>query len=278
MGAIEDAYKFIQEQPLVQAFTEATDAVNKYKKRASENLKNTLGAKAQGLEAPKTTEQEKSERSTSRRILREIKRYEATGRISGFLQRELDKQQQQNESSNSAPDSSVYQNPPQNAPATITPSPSSFFPTLRTTPPSILNLTPSPSAPAPCVGLGLYTKDSGVWVGAGTIASQLPSGFDPEDGKSVASGGSGYAWAKVEIDEETGGIDSVDVDGGSSVPDNTDTKFHYTLGYYEFGNDAISVTNYGCGSIDVTVCRNWFAAEAPFYGVTINRCGCGGGY
>jgi hypothetical protein len=110
------------------------------------------------------------------------------------------------------------------------------------------------------------------------VAGQLPSGFDPSEGKSIASGGSGNAWAEVNINEETGEIVSVDVDGGSSTPDNTDTSFYYTLGYYEYDGNSATVTNYGCGSIDVTVCRNWFAAEAPFYGVTMTRCGCGSGY
>lgn len=136
-----------------------------------------------------------------------------------------------------------------------------------------------------CIGLGLYKKTVGtppntsteVWIGAGTIAGQVPSGFDPADGKLIASGGSGSVWAEVNIDQETGELVSVAVDGGSSTPQNTDTSFYYTLGYYEYDGSDTSVTNYGCGSIDVSVCRNWFAAESPYYGVSLSRCGCGGG-
>jgi hypothetical protein len=136
-----------------------------------------------------------------------------------------------------------------------------------------------------CVGLALYVKTVGtppnttqqVWVGAGTVAGQLPSGFSPTDGKNIANGGSGNVWAEVNIDQETGEIVSVVVDGGSTTPENSDTAFYYTLGYYEYDGESPVVTNYGCGSIDVTVCRNWFAAESPFYGVTLTRCGCGGG-
>jgi hypothetical protein len=137
-----------------------------------------------------------------------------------------------------------------------------------------------------CFGLALYTKTVGtppnttteVWVGAGTVAGQLPSGFDPEEGKNIASSGSGSVWAEVNIDGTTGDIVSVAVTGGGTTPNNTDTSFYYALGYYEYDGVSASVTNYGCGSLDATICRNWFAAEAPFYGVTINRCGCGSGY
>jgi hypothetical protein len=135
-----------------------------------------------------------------------------------------------------------------------------------------------------CFGLGLYVKtpDSEdapqeVWVGAGMIANQIPSGFSETDGKNISNGGSGYVWGEVNIDQETGEIVSVAVDGGGETPEDSDTAFYYTLGYYEYNEDSPTVTNYGCGSLDVVICRNWYAAEAPFYGVTINRCGCGGG-
>ena len=150
----------------------------------------------------------------------------------------------------------------------------------------------TPKIPAPegggggggsqCVGLALYVKTVGtapdttqqVWVGAGTIAGQLPSNFDETSGKSIASGGSGNVWAEVNINDETGEIVSVAVSGGGATPESTDTSFYYALGYYEYNDGIPAVINYACGSIDVTVCRNWFAVEAPFYGVNMNRCGC----
>jgi hypothetical protein len=136
-----------------------------------------------------------------------------------------------------------------------------------------------------CFGLGLYVNSSSdsedapqeVWIGAGTIANQLPSGFDQSEGKSLASGGSGNVWGEVNINEESGEIVSVAVSSGGETPEDTNTAFYYTLGYYEYDGDSPIITNYGCGSLDVVICRNWFAAEAPFYGVTINRCSCNGG-
>jgi hypothetical protein len=103
------------------------------------------------------------------------------------------------------------------------------------------------------------------------VAGGIPEGLDPSYGKYLADSGSGNAWVEVNIDGNTGEIVSVAVAGGGSTPQNTNTSFYLTLGYYEYNGDSPSITNYGCGSVEVTVCRNWFAAESPFYGVTFNR-------
>lgn len=130
-----------------------------------------------------------------------------------------------------------------------------------------------------CIGLALYAKTVGtppnttqqVWIGAGAVAGQLPSGFDPSEGKFIASGGSGNVWAEVNINGQTGGIVSVAVAGGGGTPSNTNTSFYYALGYYEYVEDSASVTNYGCGSVAVYVCRRWFVSSPPYYGVTFER-------
>lgn len=131
------------------------------------------------------------------------------------------------------------------------------------------------SGSAGCVGLALYKKTIGttiqVWIGAGTVAGNLPSGFDPAEGKSIAIGGSGNVWAEVNVSQTTGEVLSVAVNGGGTTPNDSDTSFYYTLGNYSYTDGVPTITNYGCGSLDVTVCRNWFTSEAPFYGVTINR-------
>jgi hypothetical protein len=130
-----------------------------------------------------------------------------------------------------------------------------------------------------CVGLNLYKKTVGsppntaiqVWIGAGTIAGQIPSGFDNIQGKFVVSSGSGLVWARVTINQSNGNLQSVSIDNGSSVPSNTNTNFHYPLGAYQYSGGSPTITNYGCGSLDVSICRNWFRATAPFYGVSFNR-------
>lgn len=132
---------------------------------------------------------------------------------------------------------------------------------------------------APCIGLNLYVRiveeDQEVWVGVGTVAGDLPSGFDEATGKKIAISGSGLVWAEININETTGEINSIDVERGTSVPNNTSTKYHYALGSYEYSGNptTATVSNYGCGSLDVTVCRNWFAGNPPFYGVAFSRQG-----
>ena len=135
-----------------------------------------------------------------------------------------------------------------------------------------------------CRGFQLYVVTEGegeditqqVWISAGTIGGQLPNDFDPVQGKMIADGGSGNVWAEITIDENTGQIQSLVIDGGAApTPEDTNTTFYYTLGFYEYDqDDNASVSSYGCGSLELQVCRNWFAAEAPFYGVTLTRCEC----
>jgi hypothetical protein len=128
---------------------------------------------------------------------------------------------------------------------------------------------------ATCIGLALYTKVVGgvnqVWIGAGTVAGQVPSGFDEIEGAAIASGGSGNVWAEININGTTGEIVSVAVAGGASTPSNTNTSFYYTLGFYQYVGTSPTVQNYGCGSLDAFVCRNWFVAEPPFFSVSFSR-------
>jgi hypothetical protein len=130
-----------------------------------------------------------------------------------------------------------------------------------------------------CIGLALYNKtatttnpETGetastrqVWINAGTVAG------DPQDEKLIASSGSGEVWIKIEINETNGSITSRKIESGSIIPVSTNTSFYYPLGNYNYSETTPTVTNYGCGSVEVQVCRNWFSVEAPFYGVTFYR-------
>jgi hypothetical protein len=103
--------------------------------------------------------------------------------------------------------------------------------------------------------------------------------MDQVEGQNVSSGGSGDVWAEVNVDQQTGEVTSVAVNGGSDTPENTDTAYYLTLGYYEFqsGDEPPTISNYGCGSVEARICRNWYAGESPYFGVTVTRC-CAGGY
>ena len=221
--------------------------------------------------------------SLGRRIDREVRRFEATGRVSNWLAGQTAKAEAARDSAQQSgfdpPRSQPFSNI--NTPLTPIPlSPSNYFP------PAPLDLKPDITPPpegggeGTCIGLNLYTRVVGgskqVWVGAGTVAGDLPSGFDSAEGKSIASSGSGDVWAEVNVSQTTGEVVSVVVTGGGTTPPDSDTAYYYTLGNYLYTDGVPTTTNYGCGSVDVRVCRNWFAAESPYYGVSVTRCGCGG--
>jgi hypothetical protein len=217
--------------------------------------------------------------SLGRKIEREVRRFEATGRVSNWLAGETSKA----EAAQAAAQQSGF-NPPRSQPlsntnvplAPIPLSPSNYFP------PRPLDLKPDITPPpspttgqGTCIGLNLYTKPVNdfvqVWIGAGTVAGDLPSGFDPMEGKSVAVSGSGDVYAEIEIND-SGEITSRTIESSGYTSD----PKRYLLGNYVYINGLPQVTNYGCGSVDASVCRNWYASEEPFYNVLLTRCGCAG--
>jgi hypothetical protein len=124
-----------------------------------------------------------------------------------------------------------------------------------------------------CAGFGLNVKtvpvgngqQSQLWIGPGTIGGELPPNFDPIEGKLIATSGSGYVAALVTIDQSDphGSIGSVQIDGGySSFPADSNTDYYYVLGYYEFTSDGVEYQNYGCGSLEVRVCRRFYVADS----------------
>ena len=219
--------------------------------------------------------------SLGRKIEREVRRFEATGRVSNWLAGETSKA----EAAQAAAQQSGF-NPPRSQPlsntnvplAPIPLSPSNYFP------PRPLDLKPDITPPpspttgqGTCIGLNLYTKTVNssvqVWIGGGVVGGVLPTGFTFSEGKFVASGGSGEVYVELTIDENTGELESVIIDKRSSAPPNTSTKFHYALGYYEYIDGRPEINNYSCGSVDYSICRSWFSSQPPFYRVTFYRAG-----
>ena len=218
--------------------------------------------------------------SLGRRIDREVRRFEATGRVSNWLAGQTAKAEAARDSAQQSgfdpPRSQPFSNI--NTPLTPIPlSPSNYFP------PAPLDLKPDITPPpstggeGTCIGLNLYTKVVGgfteVWIGAGVVGGVLPTGFTNSEGKQVATSGSGEVYVELTIDENTGELDSVIIDERSSAPSNTNTKFRYALGYYEYDGNSPTVTNYACGSVDYNICRNWFTNSPPYYRVTFYRAG-----
>lgn len=240
---------------------------NAEKNRNKEEAKEILSTEAGVLQMASLAEEGGS---MGRRIARELRRFEATGRVSNWLAGETIKAESKREVPSSVVDDFVRRGV---VPAAFQVQPALPFGGL---PQYVPTIPTEGGGGETCIGFGLYENNGGVWVNSGTVNGEVPNGFG-DDGKSIASGGSGDAWVEVVINEETGEIVSTAVTGGGETPEDDETTFYYTLGRYEFVDGSPEVTNYGCGSVEVTICRNWFAAEAPFYGVTITRCGCGGG-
>lgn len=104
-----------------------------------------------------------------------------------------------------------------------------------------------------------------------TLAGEVPSGFTASIKEFTISSSTGVVYAKLAINGTTGAVTARDVEKAGSLPANTDTVFHELIGSYTVegsGAEAvISASNARYGPIPTTICRNWFAAEAPFYGV-----------
>lgn len=121
-----------------------------------------------------------------------------------------------------------------------------------------------------CQGVRLYLSENTIRVGAGNIAGYPPAewGANPENGLFIASlPSSGYAYVEVIIEEDYGKILELSVKEGSIVPESQGDRFYFTIGYWNNTN----VVPYGCGDINLQICRNWYASSSPFFGATFFR-------
>jgi hypothetical protein len=206
-----------------------------------------------------------------RKLEREIRQFQQTGRVSSWLAGETIKA----EAAQNAAQQSAFR---QAVVDVIQSTPSSSF-DISPARPSFQLITRKPEIPEEaaetCIGLALYVKNGNVWIGAGTVAGQLPSGFDPTEGKVIASDGSGYVAALVTVNNATGSINSIQINGGYSdfpYEDPSTGEYYYVLGYYEYDGNTPTVTNYGCGSLEAKVCRRYFVSDdfGP-YSVSLTR-------
>ena len=102
---------------------------------------------------------------------------------------------------------------------------------------------------------------------AGGSATDLgfAEGDDPPYLLTVS--GTGVVWGGITIDT-AGAVTSRWIDSGASLPADEDDTFHVEIGTYSVAAGQLTVSNSRFGPIEAGICRNWFAAEAPFYGAT----------
>lgn len=122
-----------------------------------------------------------------------------------------------------------------------------------------------------CVGLELSRRGNSVWIGAGTVNGILPDGFNAISGYPIASGGFGYVWIELTIEENYNGVEIKTVVAKKDTTLIEDNKPKIVLGYYNYLGNNIEISNYGCGSVWASFCRNWFVAEPPYFSVTFTR-------
>lgn len=114
--------------------------------------------------------------------------------------------------------------------------------------------------------LQLYLKTVGegeeatqqVWIRPGPV-----NGIEATAGELVAASGSGEVWAVLNYNTTTGEVTSVDIDHGVSMPESEPGALRHLIGYYDVTTRTVSNAAYG--PLNASICRNWFAASAPYY-------------
>lgn len=105
-----------------------------------------------------------------------------------------------------------------------------------------------------------------------TLAGEVPSGFTAGFKEFTISDSAGVIYAKLTINSTTGAVTARAVEKASSMPSSSSTIFYEQIGSYTVtgsgGAAVISAINARYGPIPATICRNWYAAAAPYFGVT----------
>ena len=119
--------------------------------------------------------------------------------------------------------------------------------------------------------LGMGEAPNQLTVTESTILGVIPGDF--VDGKKIFTIAStdGKIYGKITIGAD-GEPTNAQVLQGAEVPADTAGDYHIEIGTFRvegIGPDAVlSFSQTKCGPLDATVCRNWFAAEAPYFGVS----------
>ncbi len=101
-----------------------------------------------------------------------------------------------------------------------------------------------------------------LYVGPGTVGEDY---YDTDtDLGSLDEASDNGVYIKIVLDDTDGTYtDEIVVDSGV---ESDDTTTYFLLG--SVAADGV-ITQSACGPVYVTVCRNWFAAESPYYGMTV---------
>lgn len=117
-------------------------------------------------------------------------------------------------------------------------------------------------SPSGCKGaFNLFGKKANIWRAGGNVGDKV---FEAESIGTLQTIQGKKVYAKVTLDGDAGTYEA-EIKAGGSVPSSTDTTKYVTIAEVdEKGN----ITYQRCTSITVTVCRNWYAAESPYYTIS----------
>lgn len=119
--------------------------------------------------------------------------------------------------------------------------------------------------------LGMGEAPNQLTVTESTILGVIPGDF--VDGKKIFTIAStdGKIYGKITIGAD-GEPTNAQVLQAAEMPADTAGDYHIEIGTFRVeGTGPDAVLNFSqtkCGPLDATVCRNWFAAEAPYFGVS----------
>lgn len=103
-----------------------------------------------------------------------------------------------------------------------------------------------------------------LFVGVGQVGNVIIS--EDKDLGLIASNKGKVILAKVTLNG-TDGTYEAEIVALAEAPEPTATVVHFLLGAV---SDEGSVSQTACGPVTVTVCRNWYAGEAPYFGMSVS--------
>jgi len=191
-----------------------------------------------------------------RRIEREIRRFEQTGQVSGWLAGETIKA----EAAQNAAQQSAFRQ------AVVDVVSTSQNPLELNVGIPFASLHKEPKIPelasrVACNSLGLYFKtDSNnnktLWITGGIVNGTAITE------QELASDGSGYVFARTTINESTGALVSSSIITGTAPIADTFTEFYFVIGFYNFETNFIRQDH--CRGIYGYSCRVQFSSPARF--------------
>lgn len=126
----------------------------------------------------------------------------------------------------------------------------------------------SASSSPSCGSFRLFAKVAEGATNPDLFVSEGAAGNDTIDETelgSLESNKDKNVYLKVTLDDTDGTYDS-EVVAESGDPESDDVTTYCLLGSVD---DKGTISQSACGPVSITVCRNWFASESPYYGITV---------